>query len=104
MIPSANTVARDRPPPRASYKPEEPRRGGVPDEVGQRGDIDARRGDVRTDPVDHQDGEREEELPLQFVVDRQIGDARCGHYSSILPPAASIFVRADADRATPRTV
>ena len=78
--------------------------GGVPDEVGQRGDVDARRRDVGADPVDHQSREGEEQLPLQLVVDGQIGNAGCGHYPSMLPPAASIFARADADKATPRTV
>ena len=58
---------------------EEPGGGGVPDEVGQRGDVHARRRDVRADPVDHQREEREEELPLELVVDGQIGDAGCGH-------------------------
>ena len=50
---------------------EEPGGGGVPDEVGQRGDVHARRGDVGADPVDDQREQREEQLALQFLVDGQ---------------------------------
>ena len=79
MIPSANTVARERPPPSASYSPKKPAARRVPDEVGQRGDIDARRGDVRADPVDDERQQGEQELALQLLVHGEVGNAWCGH-------------------------
>ena len=50
---------------------EEPGGGGVLDEVGQRGDVHSRRGDVGADPVDDEREEREQELALQLLVDGQ---------------------------------
>src|SRR5213075_1248158 len=72
----------------------------VRQEVGERIDVHARRGDVRADAVDDEAEEREEQLHLQLRNLEQIGDGR-GH--SIIPPACSIFVLALAETATPFT-
>ena len=58
MMPSAKTVARLRPPPEHVVQPEEAGRPGVPDEVGEGLHVDARRRDVRADPVDEQRQQR----------------------------------------------
>ena len=74
--------------------------------------VDARRRDVRADPVDQQAQEREEDLVLQLRRLEEILDRRRARwfgpwefrYSSTRPPAATIFSRAPALILSPRTV
>ncbi len=52
MMPSAKTVARDRPAAQHVVEAEEPGGSRVPDEVGERLHVHARRRDVGADPID----------------------------------------------------
>ena len=103
MMPSANTVARDSPPPRVSYRPKKPGGGRVADEVGDRLDVDAGREDVRADAVDDQRQDREPDLPLQLGIHPEAGPGCGGHSAPIFPPACSILLRAAPESCTPAT-
>src|SRR5207244_4497273 len=79
----------------------------VPQEVGEGLHVHAGGRDVRPNAVHDQAQEREEDLLLQLRDLEQVGQSRCGHRGgqlAMVPPACSIFERADADSVAPFTL
>src|SRR5213079_1574124 len=79
----------------------------VPQEVGEGLHVHAGGRDVRPHAVHDQAEEREEDFLLQLRDLEQVGQSRCGHRGgqlAMVPPACSIFERAEADTVTPFTL